>query len=99
MGARIEFSCPACGLSGRVSGGNDCGFETATTTIYCESCDNLQDVPTVLKLRLANERKVEPRCTKGESHPVRRWNLHEPCPRCGKAKLEFPAGRPSVLWD
>lgn len=44
MGACYDFSCPNCGYSAQVSGGDDFGFHVVTTTIVCETCRELLDV-------------------------------------------------------
>jgi predicted RNA-binding Zn-ribbon protein involved in translation (DUF1610 family) len=98
MGMHRDYLCPACGLKGHVSGGDDCGMVTETTTIYCETCKTLQDA--VVKDWLAkNEPETEPRCRRRKAHVVKRWTKEEPCPRCGKALLQEVAGGKVMMWD
>ena len=98
MGESNSFICPACGLAGHVSGGEDAGECRLTTTIYCQACCELHDVPTS-DIRLGKREKVVPRCPRRKSHPIRLWNLEELCPRCGKALLELDEDGYSTLWD
>ena len=99
MGAHVDYSCPACGLTGHVSGGEDCGMDTLTTTIYCKTCDQLQDVPVGVVPYALPEHHIEPRCRRRKSHRFQIWNREEPCPRCGKALLEMDENGNITMWD
>ena len=44
MSAPYDFSCPTCGYSAQVSGGEDFGFDAVATTIVCENCCELLDI-------------------------------------------------------
>lgn len=99
MGTLVDFTCPACGLKGHVSGGGDCGVLAATTTIYCETCDNLQDAVVVKNLLSIPHRHYKPRCEKSKSHSIILWNRNEPCPRCGRGSLELAQNGLETLWD
>jgi Zn finger protein HypA/HybF involved in hydrogenase expression len=99
MGMLQDFTCPACGLNGHVSGGEDCGMLAATTTIYCESCDNLQDAVVVKDLFSIPPRRHKPRCGKSKSHPIKVWNHNELCPRCGLANLKVAENGLVTMWD
>ena len=99
MGMLQDFTCPACGLKGHVSGGEDAGMLTATTTIYCETCDTLQD-STVEKCRVSvPARGIKPRCEKSKSHPIKVWSQNELCPRCGLANLKVAGNGLVTMWD
>ena len=99
MGKTLDFSCPACGLAGHVSGGGDGGDFAATTTIYCETCQTLQDAVVVKELYVIPLKEIAPRCEKRKSHPIKLWNKDEPCPRCGQALLEIDPNGTVVMWD
>ena len=99
MGKTLDFSCPVCGLAGHVSGGGDGGDFAATTTIYCETCQTLQDAWVAEELPGATSHEIEPRCEKRKSHPIKLWNKDEPCPRCGQALLEIDPNGTVVMWD
>lgn len=99
MGLRHDFLCPACGLTGHVSGGEDAGFSTETATLYCETCHTLQDGVVAESTGTPERRLLEPHCQVNPHHPTRLWNQHEPCPRCGHAQLiQAPSGK-ITLWD
>jgi hypothetical protein len=95
----MDFICPACGLTGNVSGGEDGGMIEATTTIYCETCETLQDATVVDQLFADPPREVAPRCEKRKSHPLKLWNREQPCPRCGQALLTEAPGGTILMWD
>lgn len=44
MGTLYDFHCESCGYHTEVSGGEDFGMISATTTILCENCKKLFDV-------------------------------------------------------
>jgi Zn finger protein HypA/HybF involved in hydrogenase expression len=46
MGSMYLFFCPKCGYSAEVSGGDDLGIASATTTVVCDSCREICDVET-----------------------------------------------------
>lgn len=104
MGQRRDYLCPACGLEGCVSGGEDVGMTCATTTIYCPACDRLRDV--VVKDWFGrkgatpdNPVVLEPRCTRRKAHAVKVWNVDLPCPRCGQTVLQPLEGGQQIDWD
>lgn len=99
MGMSLDFLCPACGLEGHVSGGEDCGMVAATTTIYCETCQTLQDAVVVKERYAIPVKEIEPRCRRQKSHPIKLWNREQLCPRCGQALLEEDPNGDVVLWD
>lgn len=99
MGMRVEFICPACGLKGLVSGGEDCGMVAATTTIYCETCETLQDALVSEVPFDTAPRQIEPRCEKRKSHRIQVWNRDQPCPRCGQALLKEDEAGITLMWD
>lgn len=98
MGAYMDFTCPACRLSGHVSGGLDAGMNSTTTTIYCSACEELQDAETGMHLDGPNAQTHAPRCQNQASHPIREWDQDQPCPRCGKGRMKMMDGR-ITLWD
>ena len=99
MGMLQDFICPACGLKGHVSGGEDSGMLAATTTIYCETCGTLQDAEVVKNLLSYPPRRFKPRCEKSKTHPIKIWNRNEPCPRCGQNLLQEAADGVVTMWD
>lgn len=99
MGMRVEFICPACGLKGLVSGGPDCGMVAATTTIYCLTCQTLQDAVVEEERYTLVPCLIEPRCEKRKSHRIKLWNRDEPCPRCGQGLLKEDEAGTIVMWD
>lgn len=99
MGMHVDFTCPACGLTGHVSGKNDIGMRSCTTTIYCLTCDRLEDVTTGADLDTETPRSFEARCSKNKTHLIRRWNKAEACPRCGKALLKEDRDGNVTMWD
>lgn len=99
MGMTFEHVCPACGLRGAVAGGEDCGEIHTKTTIYCATCESLQDAVTCENYLANPPVRVEPRCNKSKRHPVRVWNREQPCPRCGQALLHIDASAIVTLWD
>lgn len=99
MGMCIDFICPACGLTGGVSGGDDRGMIDVTTTIYCETCQTLQDAVVFREFSSAPNREIPPRCEKRKRHPIKLWSRELPCPRCGQALLGEDPGGTIVTWD
>jgi acetone carboxylase gamma subunit len=99
MGMSRDFLCPACGLAGNVSGGGDCGMMDATTTIYCETCQTLQDAVVVKELYAIPPKEIAPRCEKRKSHRIKLWNREQLCPRCGQAHLQEDTNGTVIMWD
>lgn len=99
MGMTLDFLCPACGLEGQVSGGPDCGMVVGTTTIYCLTCQTLQDAVVAEELYAIPLKEIAPRCQKRKSHPIKVWNKEEPCPRCGQALLKEDPNGAVIMWD
>jgi len=99
MGMNVDFICPACGLKGHVSGGDDYGMIAATTTIYCVPCDNLQDAEVEENVLAEPPVRTEPHCAKHKHHRIKLWNRDEPCPRCGKALLQVDEQGEVTMWD
>lgn len=99
MGMLLDFVCPACGLKGHVSGGEDCGMVAATTTIYCEICGTLQDAAVVEERFAAVPKRIEIRCEKVKSHRIKLWNRDEPCPRCLQGLLTVDEAGMVTMWD
>jgi hypothetical protein len=44
MGTLHKYVCRSCGYYAEVSGGEDAGMESVTTTIVCEDCRRLYDI-------------------------------------------------------
>lgn len=70
--------CGSCGYEVMVSGKDDLGFFTRTTTILCEDCEELYDVVTSRRPGgPGSEGKrmgvLEPECPKSTEHAFRRW--------------------------
>lgn len=99
MGMLQDFTCPACGLKGHVSGGEDCGMLAVTTTIYCKTCDTLQDAIVEKCCVSVPARRIKPRCEKSRLHPVKFWNQNELCPRCGQSLLALDEHGSVTMWD
>jgi len=99
MGAYYDFSCPKCGYSARVSGGDDFGMLAVTTTIVCEDCRELSDIG-IGSSPIAKTKKparVRLHCQKDKSHNVRRWKHPGACPKCGTTMVKPETI--AVLWD
>jgi len=99
MGMTLDFHCPACGLEGHVSGGPGGGMRVGTTTIYCLTCQTLQDVVVAHEVYTETPRLNEPHCRRRKSHPIQLWNRDQPCPRCGQAQLKEDPNGTEILWD
>lgn len=106
VGTLYEFKCPACGYSAEVSGGDDVGMQSVTTTIVCKTCKKLMDVvisedPWAVTLDepglpLRPDFQPSIRCKKSARHKVERWTLPGPCPKCGTLMEQ---GEMVALWD
>lgn len=97
MGAWFQFSCAGCGYVAEVSGGDDAGFCSRTTTIACEQCHELYDV--VVADRETDAGAFEdraPRCPKSARHRFRTWRAGDLCPRCGRTMNNQGM---TLLWD
>ena len=97
MGALYDFRCGSCGYQAEVSGGEDRGMASATTTILCETCQELYDVaisddPITRK----PERETPVRCPVSSAHTWRLWQHPGPCPQCGAAMTR---GAATLIWD
>ncbi len=99
MGMSIDFHCPACGLKGHVSGGEDVGMLAVTTTIYCVTCETLQDAAVAEDVLAEPHVRTEPRCEKRKRHRIKLWNRDEPCPRCGQGLLQEAENGMVTMWD
>lgn len=99
MGMSLDFLCPACGLAGHVSGGEACGMMTATTTIYCETCQTLQDAVVAEELDSDPPKETAPRCKRRKSHRIKLWSHEQLCPRCGQAPLQEDPNGSVTMWD
>jgi DNA-directed RNA polymerase subunit RPC12/RpoP len=82
MGSHYLFFCPKCGYSEEVSGGDDRGTISATTTVICDSCKEIFDVVTSEtpwdSESITGVANLEcPAC----SGPVKKWTGQR-CPRC-----------------
>lgn len=96
----LDYRCPACGLEGHVSAGPDSGMEAATVTIYCVTCDRLEDVVVIEENAWAPDAvPTEPRCSRRKRHPIKVWSKDDPCPRCGQALLEERPDGAETIWD
>ncbi len=99
MGAHFLFECASCGYRAEISGRNDVGMTSATSTVLCRDCKELFDVVTTEQPWLAMEPTWTPknlRCPKSETHTVALWEDPGPCPRCG---AEMVRREMTVLWD
>lgn len=104
MGSLYRFTCDACGLNARVSGGTDCGFETITKTLYCRTCHVLVDIALgasddpnrALQDQATDNNDGFLHCPMCKGTLLKAWSAGQPCPKCGgkvtKDHLE-------VLWD
>jgi hypothetical protein len=108
MGTRYLFTCPSCGYSAEVSGGNDAGVSCAQTTISCETCRELRDVlistdPSVVRQDESGHplkpdwEPPELKCPASGDHKIKWWSHPGLCPRCGDI-LEKHEDK-FVLWD
>ncbi len=101
MGGWIEFRCGSCGYEVMVSGRDDAGFFTRTTTILCEDCEELYDAVTFRRPGgPGGEGKrmgaIEPECPRSGGHTVRRWTHPDTCPKCGNIMVR---GEKGAIWD
>lgn len=99
MGAHFLFECASCSYQADISGGNDVGMASATSTVLCKDCKELYDVVTTHEPWLAIKPTWKPtnlRCPKSETHEVALWEHSGLCPRCG---AELVQGEVTVLWD
>ncbi len=96
MGRLFSFQCPKCAYTVDCSGKADAGMMSATRTVVCDQCRNLQDVVVETYEMGRNRKRVPPRCEKDKTHNVRTWKHPGPCPRCGETLVR---GEPVVLWD
>jgi len=97
MGAIYRFFCPTCGYSSEVSGGDDCGFVSATKTIQCDKCQIIRDVET--SRTPWDEKSIKPisklKCPKCR-RKVKEWD-GEQCPKCnGKMQRDEEF---LIMWD
>lgn len=67
LGTWFLYSCPACGDTAKVSGGEDGGMVVSTTTILCETCQKLYDVVTATH-RGEADRCHLPQCPRAKRH-------------------------------
>ena len=99
MGQTYEFKCPGCGYKTDVSGGDDRGAESATTTITCHDCKKLYDVVTATGGEDEAESKWEqtkPSCPESDRHRIEIWRHPGPCPECGRT---MERGKPFMTWN
>ncbi len=99
MGAKIEFKCESCGYEVMVSGRDDVGLKSYTTTILCEDCEDLYDVITSEPIRTERgpgRSEKRPGCPRSSGHTIRRWEHPDSCPRCGN---EMAVGDKISMWD
>lgn len=105
MGARSQFRCEVCRYAVVVSGGTDGGREVFTTTILCEDCQKLCDIPTswIENLTASDggpDQKPRPkpkfRCPKNFKHRIHEWKAGGACPVCGGGMVNEGE---RVLWD
>ena len=92
MGEYHEHRCSHCGYKANVSGGDDSGFISRTTTIMCIDCKELSDAVMVDLDR--KRQKIQ--CKQSVKHQWVRWKSGGPCPRCGNP---IQQGRLLILWD
>jgi len=95
MGSLFEYRCPNCRFSAMVSGGDDCGRASATTTILCEDCRELSD-ELVSRQPWDEKTYKKPFCPRNRKHKVRKWKHPDVCPKCGEVMEQ---GSPTILWD
>ena len=77
MGQRFLFVCDACGYSAFVCGGPDAGMLVTVSTMRCEGCSQVVDVP--LRVRdpfssLPSQTRVA-RCSKCGGTKLEPWGL------------------------
>ena len=83
MGTQYLFKCPSCDYSAVVSGGDDVGMACRTTTIVCETCEELSDVVVADKPWEPPQEQEDATLVcrgpnggrKRPSHKVRRWTV------------------------
>jgi len=94
MGSTFSFRCRECGYEASVSGGDDRGFVSFTTTIVCHTCRKLYDV--LISKEDPDYVEILPKCPRSGKHIIERWTSPGNCPRCGGPMDQTGLG---VLWD
>ena len=87
MGSLRMFRCEGCGYEAEISGGLDFGMASATWTIHCLDCCDLQDVVVSDEPWKVSEEGWRPdtyACDRDPKHKVSLWSDPGPCPKCGK---------------
>ena len=97
MGALYHFRCESCGYEAEVSGREDCGMASSTTTILCENYQELYDVETISDpITRKPEHEIPVRCPVSSAHTWRLWQHPGPCPQCGAAMTRT---KQTLIWD
>jgi hypothetical protein len=105
MGTIFQFHCPECGYDAEVSGGDDRGMRSVTTTIMCATCEELRDIeiskdPEIALLPDGSgfrpDFEVILRCKRCKGDNVSRWSSPGPCPKCGAI---MDCIEPVIIWD
>ena len=97
MSTLYAFDRNSSGYRAEVSGHEDCGMASATTTILCENCQELYDVETSSDpITRKSEHEIPVRCPVSSAHVWRLWQHPGPCPQCGAAMTR---GAATLIWD
>lgn len=97
MGTRYQFECQKCGYGVVVSGGDDVGMISRTTTIFCNDCNELFDAVTSEEpWNHQSSTQRDPVCPINTNHLVERWEHPGLCPRCNE---QFMRTDQMILWD
>ncbi len=100
MGAWYLFECESCGYRAEVSGGDDVGMASRTTTVSCEVCRELYDVVISEEPWLAgrpdDKNPGNLQCPRSSEHRCSPWEHPGPCPKCGEQIRERGM---TALWD
>ena len=101
MGTWNRYFCRKCPYEAFVSGGDDVGMGTATSTVRCYDCEEIKDVVTTEEPWLAMEEGWVPEefyCDKSRSHHVELWKHPRECSKCNGSMI-VDKTYPIVLWD
>ena len=97
MGTWYLFECPTCDFFAQVSGGDDVGMMSRTTTITCKDCEDLYDVTTSKEPWNVNSSTQQALiCSENGHHRVERWVYPGPCPKC---KTQLVRSGIVAHWD
>ena len=94
MGSKYAFLCPTCGYTNpHCCGGTEAGMAVTLSTVHCNACKQLYDVPVVDHGTFT---EIPISCPKHKRHAVVLWSQPGPCPKCGTVLTNQGE---SEIWD